>query len=136
MIAGFPSRVPLGSHRGFTLPEVLVSIFILTVGILGLVIGAITIMKANSMSHFHTVATQLGQDKLEQLTATTAAANISSCTGDSCEDPKPQYQHVSFTRTWAVTANTPAAGIKQIAVTVQWKDYTQHSLTFTSSVRQ
>jgi Tfp pilus assembly protein PilV len=133
----FHSRLykAMASREGFTVIEVLVSLSIFTVAVLGLAVGAITIVRANKTSQFHTVATNLAQDKLEQLKAATVA-NITPCGGDGCENPQPQYQNIAFTRTWAVTNNSPVIGATQIDVTVQWTDYTAHALTVSSSVPQ
>jgi type IV pilus modification protein PilV len=121
----------LRSSAGFTLVEVLVAIGILSIGMLGLAVGAIAITRANKTAQFHTMATNLAQDKLEQLKATTIA-NISTCSS-SCETA-PTYLGVTFTRTWTKTANTPQVGITQISVTVQWTDYTTHTVSVASAM--
>jgi hypothetical protein len=77
------------------------------------------------------MATNMAQDKLEQLKATTIA-NIATCSS-SCETA-PTYLGVTFTRTWTKTANTPQAGITQITVTVQWTDYTTHTVSVASAM--
>ena len=135
MISKFSLFKPLRSRAGFTMIEVLVAVGIFSVAVLGLAVGAITITRANKTSHFHTMATNLAQDKLEQLKAATSA-NVTSCTSNDCDASAPTYLGVKFTRTWAVTTNTPTVGVNQIDVTVGWTDYTQHSLTVTSSVSQ
>ena len=63
----FHSRLykAITSREGFTVIEVLVSLSIFTVAVLGLAVGAITIVRANKTSQFHTVATNLAQDRLE-----------------------------------------------------------------------
>lgn len=126
------------AHRapgnGFTLLEVLVAMAIFSVAILGLAIGATTIMRANRMSYLNTVATNLAQDKLEQLKATTVA-NITSCSSN-CDSPALTYKNVTFTRTWTVTADSPATGVNRIDVAIQWFDYTTHTLTVSSAVKQ
>ena len=134
MISNCSLCKPLASRAGFTMVEVLVAIGIFSIAILGLAVGAITITRANKTSQFHTLATNLAQDKLEQLKAATSP-NVASCSSN-CDASVPTYQNASFTRTWVVTANTPAAGINQIDVTVQWRDYSQHSLTVSSAMSQ
>ena len=134
MISNCSLCKPLASRAGFTMVEVLVAIGIFSIAILGLAVGAITITRANKTSQFHTLATNLAQDKLEQLKAATSP-NVTSCSSN-CDASVPTYQNAAFTRTWVVTANTPAAGINQIDVTVQWRDYSQHSLTVSSAMSQ
>jgi prepilin-type N-terminal cleavage/methylation domain-containing protein len=128
MISKLSIRQRLASHEGFSLIEVLVAIGIFSVAILGLAVGAITITRANKTSQFHTVGTNLAQDKLEQLKASAFAA-----VGAGGDVPPP-VQGVAFTRNWTVTNNT--ATFKQINVTVQWTDYTPHSLTISSAISQ
>lgn len=128
MISKLSIRQRLASHEGFSLIEVLVAIGIFSVAILGLAVGAITITRANKTSQFHTVGTNLAQDKLEQLKASAFAA-----VGAGGDVP-PSVQGVAFTRNWTVTNNT--ATFKQINVTVQWTDYTPHSLTISSAIAQ
>jgi type IV pilus assembly protein PilV len=121
----------LRSSAGFTLIEVLVAIGILSFGMLGLAVGAISITRGNKTAQFHTMAVNMAQDKLEQLKATTVA-NVATCT-TSCETA-PTYLGVTFTRTWNVAANTPAAGLSQITVIVQWTDYSSHSVSVISAM--
>jgi len=128
MISKLSIRRRLASHEGFSLIEVLVAIGIFSIAILGLAVGAITITRANKTSQFHTVGTNLAQDKLEQLKASAFAA-----VGAGGDVP-PSVQGVAFTRNWTVTNNT--ATFKQINVTVQWTDYTPHSLTISSAIAQ
>jgi len=124
-----------GSAReGFTLLEVLVAMAIFSVAILGLAIGATSILRANQTSYFNTVAANLAQDKLEELKARTVA-NIISCSSN-CDSPALTYKNVTFTRTWIVTANSPTNGVNRLDVSVQWKDYTNHTLTASSAIRQ
>ena len=128
MISKLSIRRRLASHEGFSLIEVLVAIGIFSIAILGLAVGAITITRANKTSQFHTVGTNLAQDKLEQLKAK-AFLDV-----DAGGDVPPPVQGVDFTRNWTVTNNT--ATFKQINVTVQWTDYTPHSLTISSAISQ
>jgi len=122
------------SVNGFTLLEVLVAMAIFSVAVLGLATGATSIMRANKTSYLNTVATNLAQDKLEQLKATTVA-NITSCSS-SCDSPAVTNKNVTFTRTWTVTTNSPATGVNRIDVTVEWQDYTSHTLIVSSAVKQ
>ena len=128
MIPKFSFSKLIRSRAGFSLIEVLVAIGIFSFAMLGLAIGAITITRSNKTSQSHTVATNVAQDKLEQLKASAFAA-----VGAGGDVP-PSVQGVAFTRNWTVTNNT--ATFKQINVTVQWTDYTPHSLTISSAIAQ
>ena len=130
MISKFSFSKPLTSYAGFSLIEVLVALGIFSVAILALAVGAITITRANKTSQFHTVATNVAQDALEQLKAQPFAA-VNAC-AVNCDAVPPTFQGVTYTRTWTIAPST--ATFKQINVTVQWTDYTLHNLTVSSAM--
>lgn len=123
----------LRSRAGFTVIEVMAALGIFSIGVLGLAAGAITITKANKTSQFHTAATNMAQDKLEQLKSTSVGF-VTTC-ASACETA-PTSQGVTFTRTWVVTQNSPSAGVNKIDVTVSWRDYATHTVTVTSAIPQ
>ncbi len=118
-------------NGGFSLIEVLISMVIFSIAVLGLAMGAGSVMRANKTSYFSTIAANLGQDKMEELKANPAA--LADCTAN-CDNPVPTHDGVAFTRTWAVILNVPASGVSQIDVTVDWTDYRFHSVTVSSAV--
>ncbi len=113
-------------HRGFTLIEVLISMTIFSVAILGLAIGASSVMRANQTSYFSTIAVSLAQDKLEELKANpaTLASNSDTDTIDN----------VVFTRNWTETPDSPVSGVSRIDVTVEWTDHNTHTVSISSAV--
>ena len=117
-----------GQRRGMTLIEVLVAILIFAITVLGLAAGVTSVIRWNQTSYLSTIATNLAQDKLEELKATTSANIVS---GGPTTDT---VAGVIFTRTWNVVDNSPVAGVKEINVTVTWNYYTSHSLIVTSAV--
>ena len=121
---------------GFSLIEVLAAMAVFAIASLGLAIGVSSVMRANQRSYLYSIATTLAQDKLEELKSK-SPANIVSCTVD-CENPNPvpTTDNVAFTRTWNVSDNTPVVGVKQIDVTVQWSDHTDHNLVMSSTVKK
>lgn len=124
------------SHEGFTVIEVLVSMSIFAIAILGLAVGATSIMRANQTSYFSTIATNSAQDKLEEFKAKTASAlpNCPTYTTSGCSD-SPSYSGLSFNRSWRIITNSPIAGVNQIDVKMDWTDYIAHSLTISSAVK-
>ena len=114
---------------GFTVVEVLIAMTIFSIAILGLAAGTASVMRANQTSYHNSIAANLAQDKLEELKSRTAA-NITPG-----NDTQP-IDNVTFTRDWTVTTDAPVPGVTRIDVTMTWNDYTNHSLTVSSAVKQ
>lgn len=123
-----------GGSSGFTLIEVLVAMSIFAIAVLGLAVGATTVMRANQTGLYTTIATNLAQDKLEELKAKTAA-NIDT-TGSPENNIPVSGVPAKFNRSWAVTSGSPAAGVKRIDITVTWTDHTNHTVTVSSAVKE
>jgi prepilin-type N-terminal cleavage/methylation domain-containing protein len=96
--------------RGFTLIEIMITIFLLVVALLGIVSTSVIVMKTNSFSKTMTTATTLAKAKMEVLKNT----DYDSLTGGT------ETVESVFTRTWTVTNNTPATDMKTIEVNVTW----------------
>ncbi len=108
--------------------EILIALSIFSASFLALAAGATTVMKSNRSSYKNTIATNLAQDKLEELMAT-SIANLSAG-----PDETVPVDGIDFTRSWAVTDNQPVNGLKKIEVFITYTDYTTHNLTVTSAV--
>ncbi len=119
---------------GFTLIEVLAAMAVFAIASLGLAVGVASVIRSNQRSYLASVATNLAQDKLEELKAK-SPANVTPCT-ENCDNPKPKTNGVEFTRTWQVVNNSPVAGVKQIDVTVQWSDHTSHNVKVSGAMRE
>ncbi|MGZ8441841.1 MAG: type IV pilus modification PilV family protein [Candidatus Binatia bacterium] len=129
----------LKSSAGFTLVEILVALTIFTFAVLGLAVGTVTISRTNNNSHLNAAAINLAQAKLEELRAmkntTFTALSCPNYSTSGCSDTQAA-SGFTYTRSWMITANSPAAGMNKIDVKIDWKDYTNQSLTFSSSVAQ
>ena len=125
--------------NGFTLIEVLVAMCIFAIAVLGLAVGATSVMRANQTGLNSTMATNWAQDKLEELKAKTVSA-LPSCptyTTSGCSDSKTASgSAVSFSRSWQIISNSPVTGVNRIDVKVDWTDYITHTLTVSSAVKQ
>jgi Tfp pilus assembly protein PilV len=125
-----------GAASGFTVIEALMAMVIFGVAILGLAIGATTVVRANQTSLHITIATNLAQDRLEELKSRTSG------TINTTGSPENQsVSGVTFTRSWTVDAggvnNCPnVSGLSCITVTVNWRDYAQRSVVISSAVKQ
>ena len=74
-VRGQGSKLQVGrsvGRGGFTLIEILVAMSIFSVSFLALAAAASSVMRANQTSYASTIATNLAQDKLEELMATTS----------------------------------------------------------------
>ena len=128
--------VARGRPAGFTLIEVLASLSIFTVAVLGLAVGATSVIRANQTALYQAIATDLAQDKLEELKGNTATSIIPGGPVTSVVTGVP----VTFSRSW--TVNSPCtvggsfvANLRCINVTVTWFDYKNNTLTISSAVR-
>lgn len=92
-------------RQGFTLLEVLIAMFILTVAILALVSVTVTVIKGNVSNKMVTTATTLAKDQLETLknSSLTDDAGFNGITTNSWAAVSgfPQYE-----RRWTVTTIT------------------------------
>ena len=95
---------------GFTLIEVLISISLLTIALLGLCGASVMAMKGNSLSQMSTKATVMAKDKMEGL------KNLNYTQVASGADTP----EANFSRQWTVTNDSPVTDTKTIAVTVSW----------------
>lgn len=95
------------NDKGITILEVMIAIVILSLSLLLLLNMAMVALDGNDWSNKTTVATQMLQDKLEQLRGTQVLANGADSTA-------------GITRTWTVTS----AGhhLRQVTVQVNWQN--------------
>ena len=106
------------SQRGFTLLEVLVAIFILTIGLLGTAGLTTGIIRGNHYSKNITSATAAAQSQLESVKssgyANAVAANFPTDT--------VSMGGMTFNRVTTITSGSPAANMKTISVAVTWTE--------------
>jgi len=131
----FCSQRQKNAASGFTLIEVLVAMCIFAIAVLGLAIGATSVMRANQTGLYTTIATNLAQDRLEELKSRTPANINTTCSPEN--NLSVSGVPVTFNRSWTVTSNcNSVTGLTCIAVTVAWTDYISHTLTVSSAVKQ
>ncbi len=122
---------------GFTLIEIIMSIALIAIGILGFSLNSIGIIQGNFISGNYTIATSLAQDKMEELLGETSFTNVDNCTN-------PPDQDITATggtggiydRCWEIDDPSPSLGanLKQIDVTVKWQDYLNRTVTLSTLV--
>jgi prepilin-type N-terminal cleavage/methylation domain-containing protein len=105
------------NDRGMTLVELLVVCVVLGIALLGLV-GMFPLGMMNlSQSKMRTVATDLGQQKMEELLR--LKLDDTELAAGTHNDPNNPVR-TTFNRYWTVADNTPTAGMKEITVRVTY----------------
>lgn len=100
-------------QRGFTLLEVMITLVILAIGLLGLAGLQIIAIKGNSFGQQMTVASTMAQNQLEQMRRGAVALGSSN-------DAVTDQNGITYTRTWTVTPNTPNTDMNTVNITVSW----------------
>ena len=105
-------------QQGFTLLEVLVTIVILSIGLLGIAGLTTGVIRGNHYSKNITSATAAAQTQLEAVKsrgyAEAVAANFPA--------DIVNMGGMSFNRTTTITDDSPATNMKTASVTVNWTD--------------
>jgi len=117
---------PIKSRReaGFTFNEVLAAMSIVVLVVMGYSLGSVNVIQRQTVSDNSTVAIHLAQDKIEELQARRSPADIDVCptTGDRGISAKTGVAGI-FDRCWRIALSPLGANLKQIDVTVSWRDY-------------
>ena len=125
---------------GFTLNEILVSIVLIAIGVVGFSVNTIGVVQGNYISNNVTVATSLAQDKMEQLKVTTLPTCPTATTAGCFDGPLNSQGTTAspgniYNRSWVVTDRTDlGTGLKEIDITVSWRDYISRSVTLSTLV--
>jgi Tfp pilus assembly protein PilV len=101
------SKKKIANERGITILEVMIAVVVLSLSLLLLLNMAMVAVDGNDWSNKSTVATQMLQDKVEQLR-----------TGQSMSNGSDSLSGI--TRTWTVQG--AGSHLRQVAVTVNWKN--------------
>ncbi|XOB41994.1 MAG: type IV pilus modification PilV family protein [Candidatus Nealsonbacteria bacterium] len=118
--------------KGFTLIETIIAIFILTIGILGVLNAFPLAVQIERSARMATIASQLGQAKIEENLSKSYSKVL--CSDDVCPDIEDYETIANFSNFKRETEITcldgedfsevscyPDPGLKQVKVTVYWK---------------
>ncbi len=118
---------------GFTFNELLVSMNLIVVAVLGYSLSSINVTRQQTVSGNSTVAIHLAQDKIEELQARPFLTDVDLCPtgGDHGLSAKLGVAG-NFDRCWKVFPSLLDGNLKQIDVTVSWQDYELHHVRLTA----
>jgi hypothetical protein len=126
----------VGRHEtGFTFNEVLVAINVIVIAILGYSLSTVGVIRGNMANDNTTVAINLAQDKMEQLKAQKHLVNDDRCpsAGDHAITATGTLNGI-FDRCWRVVDSPLGPHLKQIDVTVSWRDRENREIIVTTLV--
>ncbi len=113
--------------KGFTLIEMLVGLVLLAIGLLAIAGMQIKSVNGNFFSSNLTQASILAQDRLEAL----RQLDINNAAMDIGTHAEGTIGGTIFFREYNVSL-VPGATMRNITVTVRWRDNTDHSVAFTT----
>ena len=105
-------------QQGFTLLEVLVTIVILSIGLLGIAGLTTGVIRGNHFSKNITSATAAAQTQLEAIKSRGYAEALEA----NFPADIVTMGGMSFNRTTTITADSPATNMKTASVTVNWTE--------------
>jgi type II secretory pathway pseudopilin PulG len=127
-----------GLPKGFTLNEILISMLLIIIGILGFSLNTMGVLRGGRTSSNITIATNLAQDKMEQLKVgtlpTCPTATTSGCFDGPLNSRGTSSPPGIHNRSWVVTVNSPDTGLSKIDVTVSWTDDSPRQIIFSTLV--
>ena len=127
-------RSPL-RQQGFTFNEILVAMVITGIGVLGFAATTVSVIRGNYASSNYTVAVNLAQDKMEQLIARAGISNENRCpvAGENGLTVAGGAGGI-YDRCWRISDSPLGMNLKQIEVTVAWRDTEPRSVTLATLV--
>ena len=118
----------LRNQDGFSLIEAMVAAALLAIISLGSALGADRAVRQNVYSRTLAAATTLAHDKIEELQSK-VATDAQLTAGNHVDADNPLNPNGTtagmYTRSWDVTDNTPANGLKTVKVIITWSIYDQ-----------
>lgn len=122
-----------GGQAGFTFNELLVAMNIVVVAVFGYSLSSFDVLRRQTVGDHSTVAIHLAQDKIEELLARKNLPDGDLCPsgGDHGISPTGKAPGI-FDRCWRVMPSALGGDLKQLDVTVSWRDHSAHQVTLSS----
>jgi hypothetical protein len=120
-------------HAGFTFNELLVAMNIVAIAVLGYSLSSFDVLRRQTIGDHSTIAIHLAQDKIEELLARKNLPDGDLCPsgGDQGISPTGKGPGI-FDRCWRVMPSPLGSDLKQLDVTVSWRDLSAHQATLSS----
>jgi Tfp pilus assembly protein PilV len=129
------SRHASDPQAGFTFNEVLAALGLIVFVVLAYSLSSIGVIRDQTISDKLTAAIHLAQDKMEQLQANRNLTNDDRCpgAGDRAISATGAAGGI-FDRCWRIADSPLGSHLKQVDVTVSWRDYENRKVSITSLV--
>lgn len=112
------SSKPSAFRQGFSMVEVLIGFLVLTIAMASAVQLSFTLARITESNHYLNAAVNLAEGKLEELR--NADFNDVVTDADAGQLDENGAAGELFTRSWEVTDDTPATGLKYVKVNIAW----------------
>ena len=122
-----------GREAGFTFHELLAAMSLAVFAVMSYSLSSVNVIQRQTVSDNSTVAIHLAQDKLEELQArdTLSDSDVCPAGGDHAISAKTGVAGV-FNRCWRIAPSTLGTRLKQIDVTVSWRDFQPRQVTLST----
>ena len=124
---------PPRGEGGFTLIEVVMTMVLLSIGIMSLGPLMLSVVRGNRFAQNLTLATSLAEDRMEEILNHNVFSEITSAnfpTEAQGQVEQGDQAYARYTRTVAIDDSTDAIGrvvLKAISVTVSWTGFSQNT---------
>jgi prepilin-type N-terminal cleavage/methylation domain-containing protein len=121
------------AQSGFTFNELLVSMAIVVLAIMGYSLGSVGVIRQQTVSGNSTIAMHLAQDKIEELQARRILTDIDVCPGGGDQGISANGSAPGpFDRCWRIAPSALGILLREVDVTVSWRDYETHQVTLST----
>lgn len=123
------------SCQGFTFNELLVAMNVMVIGVLGLSMAMVGVIRGNKGNDNFAIAVNLAHDKIEQLKASNNLIIENRCPagGDSGINSSGAGGGI-FDRCWRIIPSALGTQLKQVDVTVSWREPETHEVRLSTLI--